>query len=383
MNTSLRVKGEHKSACRDHVHVIDVLSAGAEIVRDGAECTCWFGRTLHGPQQLVDVLRAYAELPNEAIARLHPAHDQATLRSASDRFHWFEQGACVVHHMFGQDVVNRVRRDYADAFVTAHLEVPGEMFALGFEAQKQGRGVVGSTSNILDFILAAVKRASAPGQPTNLRFVLGTESGMSTSVARAVRTTSRDRARGGPTILVDRVSVRVRIDRVSLRRAADMPVRRAGEAALRGGCASCPHEMTPQLAPGLARSPGSGRRGAYAPIASQPKLAVLGAKRSPRFLRSTHASCHPSWLRRCSVVAARPSLELGAAASDHGRVVRPEEDDLDDVVQPDEALRLEAFKGERHLDLAAFSKLHGRAFLLSSAPARSAYIRRRARPERC
>jgi hypothetical protein len=41
-----------------------------------------------------------------------------------------------------------------------------------------------------------------------------------------------------------------------------------------------------------------------------------------------------------------------------------EEDDLDHVMQPDEAYRLEAFKGERNLDFVAFSKLHGRAFLL-------------------
>lgn len=41
-----------------------------------------------------------------------------------------------------------------------------------------------------------------------------------------------------------------------------------------------------------------------------------------------------------------------------------EDDELDHVMQPDEAYRLEAFKGEGSLDLAAFSKLHGRAFLL-------------------
>jgi len=41
-----------------------------------------------------------------------------------------------------------------------------------------------------------------------------------------------------------------------------------------------------------------------------------------------------------------------------------DDDELDHVMQPDEAYRLEAFKGERALDLAAFSKLHGRAFLL-------------------
>lgn len=41
-----------------------------------------------------------------------------------------------------------------------------------------------------------------------------------------------------------------------------------------------------------------------------------------------------------------------------------EEDDLDQVIQPDEAHALEAFKGERALELEAFAKLHGRAFLL-------------------
>ena len=44
-----------------------------------------------------------------------------------------------------------VREEYADAFHTAHLEVPGEMFALA-RSQKNGRGIVGSTSNILHFI---------------------------------------------------------------------------------------------------------------------------------------------------------------------------------------------------------------------------------------
>ena len=58
--------------------------------------------------------------------------------------------------MFGQDVVDQVRREYPEAYYTAHLEVPGEMFELAVEAQNQGRGVVGSTSNILQFILSKV-----------------------------------------------------------------------------------------------------------------------------------------------------------------------------------------------------------------------------------
>ena len=61
--------------------------------------------------------------------------------------------------------------------------------------QRAGRGVVGSTSNILDFIGQQVDRAVASGRPEHLRFVLGTESGMVTSIARRVRARPRGRRR--------------------------------------------------------------------------------------------------------------------------------------------------------------------------------------------
>lgn len=51
------------------------------------------------------------------------------------RFEYFKQGNCVVHHMFGDKVTKRVREEYHDAFHTAHFEVPGEMFMLAIEAQ--------------------------------------------------------------------------------------------------------------------------------------------------------------------------------------------------------------------------------------------------------
>ncbi len=47
------------------------------------------------------------------------------------------------------------REGYRDAYLTAHFEVPGEMFSLAMDAKRQrGMGVVGSTQNILDFIAA-------------------------------------------------------------------------------------------------------------------------------------------------------------------------------------------------------------------------------------
>jgi quinolinate synthase len=89
--------------------------------------------------------------------------------------------------MFGGEVVARVRADYPEAHITAHLEVPGEMFALGLEAQRHGRGVVGSTSDILGHITRVVQAAGKRPEPTHLQFVLGTEAGMITSIVHAVR----------------------------------------------------------------------------------------------------------------------------------------------------------------------------------------------------
>ena len=87
--------------------------------------------------------------------------------------------------------VTQVERDYANAFQTAHLEVPGDMFAVANRAAARGKGVVGSTSNILDFIVAKTKAAlaaapaaapagAAAAEPEKLVFVLGTEAGMVT-----------------------------------------------------------------------------------------------------------------------------------------------------------------------------------------------------------
>ena len=59
-----------------------------------------------------------------------------------------------------------------------------------------------------------------------------------------------------------------------------------------------------------------------------------------------------------------------------------EDDDLDQVMQPDEAFHLEAFKGERNLDLGVFSKLHGRAFLLMQRAAGKERLHPPARPSR-
>ena len=62
------------------------------------------------------------------------------------------------------------------------------MFSLAMEAKRtRDMGVVGSTSNILDFIAAKVKCALDQPFADKLQFVLGTESGMITSIVRKVQ----------------------------------------------------------------------------------------------------------------------------------------------------------------------------------------------------
>jgi quinolinate synthase len=89
--------------------------------------------------------------------------------------------------MFGADVVRTLEADYPEAYVTAHLEVPGEMFQLALQAKNRGRGVVGSTADILRFVHDRVREATEGGGTQRLQFVLGTEAGMVTAIVRDIR----------------------------------------------------------------------------------------------------------------------------------------------------------------------------------------------------
>jgi quinolinate synthase len=61
------------------------------------------------------------------------------------------------------------------------------MFRLALEAQSRGMGVVGSTSNILDFVAGKLADALAADYAQRLTFVLGTEAGMITAIVRKVQ----------------------------------------------------------------------------------------------------------------------------------------------------------------------------------------------------
>ncbi|MFW6066799.1 MAG: quinolinate synthase NadA [Myxococcota bacterium] len=246
INTSLRVKAKSHAlvptiTCTSSNVVQMILQAFAQV----PDLSVWFGPDTYMGENLRHLFESLAEMDDAAIAALHPAHDRESVRALLARFHHFEQGHCIVHHMFGADVVKRVREQYPDAHVTAHLEVPGEMFALGMEGQRRGQGVVGSTSNILHFIAGKVEEAVSNDQPGRLQFILGTEAGMITAIVRRVQGILREhRAEGGPEVDVEIVFpvAGEAIATTADRELQVVPGVAAGEGCtVAGGCATCPY----------------------------------------------------------------------------------------------------------------------------------------------
>ena len=196
INTSLEVKAHshHKVptiTCTSSNVVQTILQAAAEI----PGLTIWYGPDTYMGANLATLFSQLTQLSDEAIRAIHPQHTASTIADMLGRFQYYRQGTCMVHHMFGAEVVERVKADYSDAFYTAHLEVPGEMFGLAVEAQREGRGVVGSTSNILGFIGDLVRKHAATDSAGRLPVILGTEAGMITSIVREVQATLKAQGR--------------------------------------------------------------------------------------------------------------------------------------------------------------------------------------------
>jgi len=246
INTSLVTKAKAHAivptiTCTSSNVVQTILQAAAQI----PEVQVWFGPDTYMGDNLAHMFRSLAEMPNEQIRNLHPAHDQASVRALLPRFHYFEQGTCIVHQMFGREVVDLVREHYSDVFVTAHLEVPGEMFELGLDAQRKGRGVVGSTSNILAFVLGKVDEAIAAGEGAGLRFILGTEAGMITPIVRQVQARLQDYAFEGGAEVSAEIVFPVASEAIARDEQSGLgvvPGVAGGEGcSTAGGCATCPY----------------------------------------------------------------------------------------------------------------------------------------------
>jgi quinolinate synthase len=128
------------------------------------DLTVWYGPDTYMGRNLAQLFTMLADADDTEIKALHPAHDRASIRALLPRLRYFDAGTCIVHHIFGGEVCELVRAGYGDAYLTAHFEVPGEMFTLAMEAKARGMGCVGSTSNILDFIAGKLKVRAREGR---------------------------------------------------------------------------------------------------------------------------------------------------------------------------------------------------------------------------
>ncbi len=243
INTSLVTKARAHAVvptitCTSSNVVQTILTAFAEI----PDVHVWFGPDTYMGQNLGHLFEALGDMDDASIAHVHPAHDRASIAALRKRFAWFEQGHCVVHHLFGADVVRRVREEESDSFITAHLEVPGEMFELAMEARRRDRGVVGSTSDILSFISRKVRDAASCDHDRALRFVLGTEAGMITSIVRDVQNTLRSHAGSKVHVEIVFPVASEAIATTSDTELMVVPGVAAGEGcSTAGGCATCPY----------------------------------------------------------------------------------------------------------------------------------------------
>ncbi|KZV34760.1 quinolinate synthase, chloroplastic-like [Dorcoceras hygrometricum] len=255
INTSLETKAyTHEVVptitCTSSNVVQTILQAFAEV----PNLSVWYGPDTYMGANIMELFRLMTVMSDEEIAKIHPNHNRNSIKSLIPRLHYFQDGTCIVHHLFGHEVVGKINEMYCDAFLTAHFEVPGEMFSLAMEAKRRGMGVVGSTQNILDFIKERVQEALNRNVNDHLQFVLGTESGMVTSIVSAVRkllcSTKSDE---GAKVTVEIVFP---VSSESVSRTQDSTLGETGDfsqlhvipgvasgegCSLHGGCASCPY----------------------------------------------------------------------------------------------------------------------------------------------
>lgn len=249
INTSLETKAISSSivptiTCTSSNVLATILQASAQIPDV---------RILYGPdtymgynlRTLVDTLLGNpSEWTDEKIqSNLHPQHTRATLQQLRDNLEIFPQGNCVVHHMFGNEVVQTVRENYYDdCYVTAHLEVPGEMFEIAMEKSLKDEGVVGSTSDILNFITRKVEDASINvDEERRLKFILGTEAGMVTAIVDRVQQVLQNTQSKVEVEVIFPVSSEAVMSTDEETGLAVVPGVAGGEGcSTAGGCATCP-----------------------------------------------------------------------------------------------------------------------------------------------
>ncbi len=82
----------------------------------------FYGPDTYMGANLAQLFTNLAQMPDEEVAALHPGHTAASVASLLPRLHYFQEGTCIVHHIFGGRVTELVAAAYSDAYLTAHFE---------------------------------------------------------------------------------------------------------------------------------------------------------------------------------------------------------------------------------------------------------------------
>lgn len=105
INTSLRTKARADAVvptvtCTSSNVLTTILQAASQI----PDANIFYGPDTYMGRNLQEMIRNLAEMPDEEIQQIHPAHTAESVRSLLPRLHTFHDGTCIVHDMFGEDV---------------------------------------------------------------------------------------------------------------------------------------------------------------------------------------------------------------------------------------------------------------------------------------
>ena len=109
INTSLVTKAKAHAlvptlTCTSSNVVRSVLQAAAQV----PDINIFFGPDTYMGHNLAHLFASLGQMDAAKVAAVHPAHTPESVRALAERFHYFEQGTCIVHHMFGAEVVAQV-----------------------------------------------------------------------------------------------------------------------------------------------------------------------------------------------------------------------------------------------------------------------------------
>jgi hypothetical protein len=87
--------------CTSSNVVATVLQAAAQV----PDVHIWYGPDTYMGGNLADLFRRLVKLGDEEIAKVHPEHNVQSVQSLLSRLHYFQDGTCIVHHLFGGEVI--------------------------------------------------------------------------------------------------------------------------------------------------------------------------------------------------------------------------------------------------------------------------------------